>query len=177
MLTPPPSESPLQYLAIGKGTITYSCADRGPQEAPIYIQQEAYLYDAAPLIPKFSSEAQFHSYIPRFLDYDYTSLDNSSLNCIGTVQTIQNAPIFDLYNVDAFPVHVTEILNSPNNSQFDLKWAHSLDENKIWDIYRVETAGGGSPYDCGDQIINDEIPSEYVAEYWFYKKVGDKNSP
>lgn len=45
-----------------------------------------------------------------------------------------------------------------------------------WDVYRVETAGGGPPYDCGDQIISDEIPAEYVAEYWFYRReTGSKN--
>jgi len=169
MLTAPPVTSTLQYLAIGKGIITYTCANRTDTEAPLYVQEETYLYDVAPLILKFSSEAQFHSYVPRFLEYDYISIDNSSLNCIGTVQTISGISILDLYNVDAFPVEILEVVNAPDNSQFDLQWAHSKENSNEWEIYRVVTAGGGSPYDCGDQIINDDIPSEYVAEYWFYQ--------
>lgn len=169
MLTGPPTTSTLQYLAVGRGTITYTCAGRKDTEAPLYLRQDTYLYDAAPLIPKFSSEAQFHTYIPRFLEYDYTSLDNSSLSCIGNIQTINGMSVFDLYKIDAFPVQIKEVVNSPDDIHFNLKWAHSYGGTN-WDVYRVETAGGGPPYDCGDQIINDEIPAEYAAEYWFYQK-------
>lgn len=172
-LTSPPVTSTLQYLAIGRGTITYSCVGQDGNDPPIYTGQNGFLYDAAPLTPKFTSEDQFHSYIPRFLEYDYTSLDNSTLNCIGNVQRINNITVFTLYDVDAFSVEVKEGVNSPDNRQFDLTWTHSQDDNAEWDIYRVETAGGGPPYNCGDQIISKEIPVEYVAEYWFYRRDGN----
>lgn len=168
-LTGPPSTSDLQYLAIGRGTITYTCDSRSSTEAPIYVTQQAFLYDAGPLVYKFSSEQQFHSYLPRFLDFDYTSLDNSTLNCIGDLQRMNGSTIFDLYNLDAAQVKVKEVVDSPNDRQFDIQWAHSQDSDQEWDIYRVETAGGGPPYDCGDQIISDEIPVEYAAEYWFFR--------
>lgn len=166
----PPADSILQYLAIGRGTITYSCAGRSAVQKPLYVTQNAFLYDVSPLVPKFSSEDQFHSYIPRFLDYDYTSLNNSTLKCIGNLLRTDGFTIFDIYQVAAFPVKVREVVNSPNEPQFDIQWAHSQDESNNWDIYRVETAGGGPPYNCGDQIISDEIPVEYVAEYWFYHR-------
>lgn len=169
-LKPPPFESSLQFLTIGRGTITYSCDNRSDTQTPIYTTQDTFLYDASPLIPKFSSENQFHSYIPRFLEYDYTSLDNSSLTCIGNVQRVKDYNIFTIYNVDAFPVKVKETVHSPDDPQFDLDWLHVSDYSQEWDVYRVETAGGGPPYNCGDQIISDTIPVEYVAEYWFYRK-------
>ena len=169
-LQKPPTDSILTYLAIGRGTITYTCAGRKDTQAPVYTTQHAFLYDAGPLIPEFSSEEQFHSYIPRFLDYDYTSIDNSTLKCIGNVQRLDGLTVFDIYNDDGFAVKVKQTMGSPNNSSFDLSWAYSQDDDQEWTIYRVETAGGGSPYNCGDQIISDEIPSEYAAEYWFYRK-------
>lgn len=169
-LPDPPLDSVLQYLAIGRGTITYTCDGRSDTQAPLYVTQQAFLYDTSALVPKFSSEQQFHSYIPRFLDYDYTSLDNSSLTCIGNVQRSNDFTLFDIYGVDAYAVKVKETVSSPDNSPFDMTWAHSQDSDKEWDIYRVETAGGGPPYNCGDQIISDEIPVEYAAEYWFYRR-------
>lgn len=171
-LTAPPVTSTLEYLAIGRGTITYSCAGRKGNEPPVYVGQNTFLYNAAPLVPRFTSEDQFHSYIPRFLEYDYTSLDNSTLNCIGNVQRINDMTVFTIYNIDAFVVEIKETIDSPDNRQFGLTWAHSQDGDAEWDIYRVETAGGGPPYNCGDQIINQEIPVEYVAEYWFYRRGG-----
>lgn len=75
--------------------------------------------------------------------------------------------------MDAFPVTIRETANSPDNRQFDLTWVHSQSYDAEWDIYRVETVGGGPPYDCGDQIISEEIPAEYVAEYWFYRRGGN----
>lgn len=170
LLPGPATDSTLQYLAIGRGTITYTCDGRYGIQAPLYVTQQAFLYNAAAIIPKFSSEEQFHSYIPRFLDYDYTSLDNSSLTCIGNVQRLDGSTIFDIWGVDAYTVKVKETVISPDNSPFDMSWAHSQDDDSEWDIYRVETAGGGSPYNCGDQIISDEIPVEYAAEYWFYRR-------
>lgn len=169
-LPAPPPGSTLQYLAVGRGTITYTCDGRSDVQMPLYVTQQAFLYNAAALVPKFSSEEQFHSYIPRFLDYDYTSIDNSSLTCIGNVQRADSFTIFDIYGVDAYSVRVKETVTSPDHLPFDISWAHSQDDDKEWDIYRVETAGGGPPYNCGDQVISDEIPVEYAAEYWFYRR-------
>lgn len=169
-LPAPPSTSTLQYLAIGRGTITYTCAGQPDNQPPIYVAQQTFLYDAAPLVPKFSSEDQFHSYIPRFLQYDYTSLDNSSLTCIGNARRVEGMTVFEIYGVDAYPVKVKEVVSSPNDPQFDLAWARSQDDDNEWDIYRVETAAGGPPYNCGGQVISNEIPAEYVAEYWFYRR-------
>lgn len=166
----PPSTSTLQYLAIGRGTITYTCVGQPDNQPPIYVAQQTFLYDAAPLVSKFSSEDQFHSYIPRFLQYDYTSLDNSSLTCIGDARRVEGMTVFEIYGVDAYPVKVKEVVSSPNDPQFDLAWAHSQDDDNEWDIYRVETAAGGPPYNCGGQVISNEIPAEYVAEYWFYRR-------
>lgn len=174
-LPAPPVSNTLQYLAIGRGTITYSCNGRTGIEPPIYIGQNGFLYDAAPLIPRFNSEDQFHGYIPRFLEYDYTSLDNSTLNCIGNVQRIEGLTVFTIYNVDAFAIEVKERINSPNNRQFDLPWVFSQDDGAEWSIYRVETASGGPPYNCGDQVVSEEIPVEYVAEYWFYQRKGNSH--
>lgn len=169
-LSPPSQTSTLQYLAIGRGTITYTCDGVAANARPVYVGQETFLYDAMPLVPKFSSEQQFHSYIPRFLQYDYTSLDNSTLNCIGSIQTITDLSVLNIYGVDAFAVQVKELVNSPNNQESDLRWAHSQDDDMEWDVYRVETAGGGPPSSCGDQIISDVIPVEYAAEYWLYQR-------
>jgi len=78
--------------------------------------------------------------------------------------------VCEIDGVDAYPVKVKEVVSSPNDPQFDLPWAHSQDGDNEWDIYRVETAAGGPPYNCGGQVISNEIPAEYVAEYWFYRR-------
>lgn len=82
---------------------------------------------------------------------------------------MENLLLFNIFNVDAFPATAAQTINAPNDQDFNVEWSHLQDEEHRWDIYRVETAGGQPPYNCGGDIINDEFPVEYVAEYWFYR--------
>lgn len=134
---------------------------------PVYIQQGTQVYDAAPLVPNFSSESDFHAFVPLFLDYDYSELENSTLTCIGLITTADGLSVIDIFNVDAFTVTVQEILNPPSDPSYNLNWGRSTSADAKWDVYRVETSAGAPPVKCTDEV---DIQVRYAAEYWFYRR-------
>lgn len=155
----------LQYLALARGTNLYDCRGRDPTQAPVFELQTATLWDGAPIVAKLSSENSFHSLIPQLLEFDYSALANSSLICIGTITTIDKETSINLSNVGMISATVRDTVNAPADPLLNLPWAHIVSHDLSWNIYRVETALGGSPLTCDGR---DTIETVFAAEYWFY---------
>ena len=146
--------------------MTYSCVDVLNSRPPRYVSQHTDLWDVAPLLPQIPNEASFHTLIPQLYEYNYAKLKNSSLTCIGNIDTIHGVSVVDLFNAESFVVHLQQTINPPENPKFNIDWAHSTSEDLKWDVYRVVTTGGAVPTSCDGQ--NESIELDYAAEYWFY---------
>ncbi|KAI1609963.1 hypothetical protein EDD36DRAFT_61237 [Exophiala viscosa] len=164
-LTAPPGNKPLQYLAVARGVYTWTCTGGGPSEKPVFQSQSTQLYNAAPLVTQLASEAAFHALIPQLCDYDYAQLENSTLECMGTIGTINNTAIVTLFEIATFAATSFESILAPNDPEYNGPWGHSISPRKSWDVYRVEVAGGAPPL-CGSEKL--EYSSDYAAEYWFF---------
>lgn len=169
-LTAPPLGKPLQYLAVARGIYTYTCMGGGPTEVPVFQSQSTQLYDAAALVPGLPNEVTFHSLIPQLYEYDYAELENSTLECMGTIGTINDTAIVTLFDIATFEALPYESVLAPNNPSENGRWARSISPQKSWDIYRVEVAGGAPPV-CGTEGLAYE--KEYAAEYWFFHSTGE----
>lgn len=137
-----------------------------PSLPPLFKSQLTTLLDAAPLIPFLADEDALHNLVPQLYSYDYASLDNTTLICIGRIFTDHEEQVVELDNLDSFSVHVEEAINAPEDPVFNERWAHSLSTDGTWDVYRVETFGGAQPLYCAGQ--NETITIGYASEYWFY---------
>jgi hypothetical protein len=157
----------LQVIAIGRGNFNYTCEEHAPANAPTFVEQYTQLYDAAALVAALPNENSFHAIIPDFLDFDYEMLANSSLECMGSIGTLDDLAVITLFDIDTFMVSPYEWVYPPSNPDFDGLWSHSVSEGFEWEVYRVEMAGGFIPRTCADQNVT--IFTEYVAEYWFYR--------
>lgn len=139
-------------------------------EVPEVQAQSTQLYDAAPLIPGLVDEEAFHSLVPQLYQFDYMEIKNSTLDCMGTIGTINNTAIVTLFEVATFEARPYEFVLPPADLASNGVWAHSRSRAYSWDIYRVEVAGGAPPV-CGNQATTMEIG--YAAEYWFYHSEGE----
>lgn len=166
ILPAPAANKTLKYLALGRGILTYSCHGRKSYETPLYVSQDTSLWDAAPLIPRIANEELFHTIIPQLYEFDYTKLANSTLVCIGFINTLQGTAVADLFNVGAIAISVQEKINSPQLPTLNLEWAHEVSTDAEWDVYRVETVGGRAPATCAGE--EGDFQTDYAAEYWFY---------
>lgn len=124
----------------------------------------------APLIPRIPDEEAFHSLVPQLYQFDYMELKNSTLECIGTIGTINDTAIVTLFQIATYEARAYETVLPPQDVTSTGRWAHSRSPGKSWDIYRVEMAGGGAPI-CEKQAITLEVG--YAAEYWFYHSEGE----
>lgn len=166
MLPAPQASTILVYLTLARGISTFSCIGRKPTDVPNFLTQDITLWDAAPLLPQLPNEDYFHSIVPKLREFDYTLLKNSSLTCIGTIQSIQAESDVDIFGVTAFRMHTQNQVNAPVDAENNLQWARSTSLDLTWDVYRVETVDGAPPATCQRQ--NDIIKLDYAAEYWFY---------
>ncbi len=163
-LPAPDSGKVLTVLTLARGNMTYSCTD-SPSELPSYVSQQTELYDVAPLIQLFPSEETLHNLVPQFLSYDYSELTNSTLQCIGDIYTQDGETSVTLTGYEPFTIHVNVDIMAAN-SGLETYWAQSVSADGTWEVYRVETAGGAVPANCGGQSSTFDIT--YAAEYWFY---------
>lgn len=97
-------------------------------------------------------------------------LRNSTLECMGTIGTINDTAIITLFEIATFEARAYETVLPPEDMISNGRWAHSRSPAKSWDIYRVEMAGG-TPPTCGDTATTVEVG--YAAEYWFYHSEGE----
>ncbi|OQV02962.1 hypothetical protein CLAIMM_08069 [Cladophialophora immunda] len=169
-LSPPPPGKPLQYLAIARGLYMYLCAGDGPNEVAQFQSQSTQLYDAAPLIQNLPNEAAFHALPAKLHDFDYEQLKNSTLECLGTIGTVNDTAIVTLFDIATFEALPYESVLAPEDPTSNSRWAHSVSSKRDWDIYRVEVAGGAPPICDSQRIMAEE---EYTAEYWFFYSGGE----
>ncbi|KAH0845969.1 hypothetical protein AYO21_01359 [Fonsecaea monophora] len=169
-LSPPTPGKPLQYLAIARGLYMYLCAGNGPSEPAKFQSQSTQLYDAAPLIQNLPNEAAFHALPAKLHDFDYEQLRNSTLECMGTIGTVNDTAIITLFDIATFEALPYESVLAPDNPGSNSRWAHSVSPKGDWDIYRVEVAGGTPPVCDSQRLMAEE---EYTAEYWFFYSGGE----
>lgn len=155
---------------MARGIYAYTCDGHGASEIPEVQSQSTQLYDAAPLIPGLADEETFHSLVPQLYQFDYMELKNSTLNCFGTIGTINDTAIVTLFEIATFEARPYEFVLPPEDLAYNGVWAHSRSRANSWDIYRVEVAGGVAPT-CGSQATTLEVG--YAAEYWFYHSEGE----
>ena len=124
----------------------------------------------APLIARLATEAAFHSLVLQFYDFDYMELQNSTLECMGTIGTDNDTAIVTLFEIATFEALAYETVLPPDDPRFNGRWAHSHSPKRSWDVYRVEMAGGAAPV-CDHQATTLEVG--YAAEYWFYHSKGE----
>lgn len=162
----PGENKTLQVLAIGRGTFNYTCEDRLPANPPAFVSQYTELYNAAALVAALPNEESLHAIMPDFLDYDYAMLSNSSLECMGSIGTLDDLAVITLLDIDTFQVSPFENVYPPGNASVDGLWSHSVSGGGEWEVYRVEMVGGAIPVTCANQNVTIHV--EYAAEYWFY---------
>jgi hypothetical protein len=129
------------------------------------------LYNAAPFIQNLPDEEHFHTLVQQLFAFDYHELKNSTMECMGTIGTINNTAVVTLFKEATFEARPYESVGPPNEPDDNGRWAHSISPGRSWDIYRVETVGGATPI-C-DKRNSDVIEVEYAAEYWFYHARGE----
>ena len=165
-LEAPPSDKVLQVLAVGRGIFNYSCEDIEATDPPTFVDQYTELYNAAPLIPTLPNEQAFHDLIPGLCDFDYGQLHNSTLECLGTVGTLNGSAVLTLYDIVTFETVLEQKLAAPDDPMNNGLWARSRSLDHTWEMYRVEMAGGSVPATC--QGLDNSFEVNYAAEYWFY---------
>ena len=143
----------------------YLCPGENATEDAIFQSQSTQLYNVAPLIPTLPNEEAFHTLPEKLLDFDYAQLTNSTLECMGTIGTVNGTAIVTLFEIATFEALSYESVLPPVNPDEDGRWAHSVSPKRDWDVYRVETAGGTPPICDGGRFMSEK---EYTAEYWFF---------
>jgi hypothetical protein len=164
----PPDDSILQALAIGKGIFNYTCEEVPESRPPKFDAQYTELYNAAHLVAILPDEDSFHALIPMTLGYDYEAMENSTMACMGSIGTLDGTAVITLYDIDTFEAAQSETVLAPEETEKNAMWSHAWSNDRLWDVYRVETYGGRPPATCRGQA--DVIEIEYAAEYWFYKQ-------
>lgn len=152
--------------------MTYECkGGTYGNDQPTFHHQNTELYDVAPLAQNLPNEDALHDLVPRFCEYDYAELRNSSLTCVGRIYTEQPDTVVDLFgfNEPQFSIEVTWAIPSPAGQAVNGYWSHSATTDRKWEVYRVETAGGAAPTTC-EGHENSMLEVAYAAEYWFYHK-------
>jgi hypothetical protein len=168
---PLPAESKkLKYLTLGRGLMTYECKSPTTEsDRPVYLHQNSELYDVAPLAQNLPDVNALHALVPQFCEYDYSELRNTTMSCVGRINSQSGETIVDLpgFNEPEFSVEVTWAVPSPHGQDVNGYWDLSASENDDWQIYRVETTGGAAPTTCKGHE-NSTLDISYAAEYWFY---------
>lgn len=165
-LSPPAQNKTLRLLALGQGTFNYSCENAQPANAPVYVEQFTQLYDATPLIPLGESDDYLRMLVEELYQFDYTLLRNGTIDCIGTIGTLNSTAVVTLFEIDTFEPYLEESVEAPVNRMYDGAWAHARTLNNEWEMYRVQMVGGVVPPTCQD--MNSTFDIRYAAEYWFY---------
>jgi hypothetical protein len=177
----------LKHVTIGTGVQNYSCSSDGNSK-PSAIGALATLYDATTLA--YTSISTLHEITATAVTQSLNSA--LILNNPLSIPNIGSFPIigFHYFTADGTPTFdltmVREILFSkkvgdvpaPGNSSKgpagtgSVDWLALTDNGKgtsvgLGGVYRVVTAGGNPPSQCG-QYVNKVFSIQYSAEYWFY---------
>ncbi|EED21344.1 conserved fungal protein [Talaromyces stipitatus ATCC 10500] len=184
----PPATGTLKYVAIGRGTQNYTCADATADTLPSQIGAVANLYDASCIAANY----------PDLLDLATDIVLNFSLPAPGVQTPLAPANVeilghhyFETTTTPTFNLNTTPdkqfgvALTSKKNSttapqgsiigQFNVgygavPWLYLTSitgtTDGITSVYRVKTAGGAAPATCSGQPAAFQI--QYSAQYFFY---------
>ena len=169
VLPSPSLDKMLKYLTLGRGIFSFEC--NSSSTVPIYKSQHTDLYDVAPLAQNLPDVDALHELVPKLCQYDYSSLRNSTMNCVGYIQTQNDGTTIDLFgfNEPPFSLQVKAAVPDPADPVANAYWAQSVSSDKQWQVYRVHTSGGQIPTSCQGHE-NSNLDVLYAAEYWFYHK-------
>lgn len=161
----------LSFVAIGRGTQNYTCADATAASVPSSNGAVAALFDASCFAPYADKLAQFTAWT--------TSVDPAHIPAIMSSGhhffSDKTTPVFDLSkSLGRTSLSKTASVIAPANERNDIPWlklttvAGAGTTSKVQEIYRVNTAKGSAPSTCDGQRA--EFMVQYAAEYWFYSK-------
>ncbi|KAJ5634776.1 hypothetical protein N7528_002618 [Penicillium herquei] len=182
-LPAPSSNLTLKYIAIGRGTQNYTCANSTSAAVPFSVGAAATLFDASCIaaqsmnllheMPAVAGSAPVGSL--GFLAELLSHTTNSSNLILG--EHYFNAagdPVLDLRLSglsDWIVATKTASVNAPQLSSTanqNVAWLQleRLSGSGIEEVYRVETYQGSAPATCSG--LNKTVVVQYAAEYWFY---------
>ncbi|KAF7717151.1 Uncharacterized protein PECH_003999 [Penicillium ucsense] len=172
------------YVALGRGTQNYSCADSTSQSKPVLVGAVANLYNATCLAADFPDLVHL---LPDIAYKITLPTDNraafppANLGLMGHHYFVGSVPTF---NLDTTPTKQFGIartkkedsIKAPANAvkgeHGAVAWLYlSTIENTVGDykrVYRVDTASGNAPSTCEGLPAAFEI--QYSANYYFFGK-------
>ncbi|KAL4806562.1 hypothetical protein BDV18DRAFT_137799 [Aspergillus unguis] len=180
---PAPSGTPL-YVALGRGTQNYTCADSTSSSTPEAIGAVARLYNAtcfASTFPDMIELLPAIAYRVTLPENESDPLPPSNFNLLGHHFFEGSVPVF---NLDTTPDHQLGIaklkkdavLNAPTTAvkgaNGAASWLYlsatngSVPLDQFMGVYRVDTAGGDAPETCDG--MPEEFTVQYAANYYIY---------
>lgn len=184
----PSPNGTLKYVAIGRGTQNYTCADSTEDTIPVQIGAVANLYDASCIAANFSDLMNLVTDI--VLDFALpsstvqTPLAPANIDLLGHHYfTNSTTPTFNLdtttekqygiamaKKVDAMTAPAGSVVGQNNEGYGATTWLYLTTVagtvGDYQEVYRVNTAGGNAPTNCSGQASAFEI--QYAAQYYFY---------
>jgi hypothetical protein len=118
------------------------------------------------LIPAGEPESYLQNLVEELYYYDYASIRNGTVECIGTIGTLNETAVVTLFEIDTFQPFLEEAVSAPNDPKNNGLWAHSRTWDNEWEMYRVQMVGGAVPQTCADMDSSFDV--RYASEYWFY---------
>ncbi|KAL4750697.1 hypothetical protein BDW72DRAFT_175416 [Aspergillus terricola var. indicus] len=182
-LPAPTGQKPL-YVALGRGTQNYTCADSTSSSTPEAVGAVARLYNATCLaarLPKAIELLPAIAYKLTLPANEYDPLPPSNFNLIGHHFFEGKVPVFDLDTTPDRQLGIAKVkkeadLAAPtsavrgDNDEGAVAWLYLARSNgtigRFSSVYRVDTAGGSPPETCEGMAESFEV--EYAANYYIY---------
>ncbi|QKX53040.1 uncharacterized protein TRUGW13939_00111 [Talaromyces rugulosus] len=180
-LSGPETNGTLAYVALGRGTQNYTCADNSSSSVPTATGAVATMFDASCLAGDVDLLADLTMAIAK-LPHDATVLAGLSLKQLTASSeslvlaehffSDSTTPKFDFRPFDHSQWVQTKKLESvdaPSTAMpGSVKWLKLgyKDGVGIHQVYRTLTAGGNAPATCEGQQPDIEV--QYAAAYYFY---------
>ncbi|KAH8699020.1 hypothetical protein BGW36DRAFT_406866 [Talaromyces proteolyticus] len=184
---PTPSGT-LKYVAIGRGTQNYSCADSTADTKPTQLGALATLYDASCVAANYDDLLNAVSKI--VLNYDIPSSSSGTPFPPANLDMLGHHYFGDsttpIFNLDTTAERQFGIAISKKNATMDaptgsvagqgnsgngaVPWLYlntiAGTVGNYTHVYRVNTAGGAAPNTCQGQSAQFQV--QYSAQYFFY---------
>ncbi|KAL6239026.1 hypothetical protein BDW75DRAFT_200239 [Aspergillus navahoensis] len=182
-LPAPVGQKPL-YVALGRGTQNYTCADSTSSSAPVAVGAVARLYNAtclAATLPKAIELLPAIAYKLTLPENEYDPLPPSNFNLVGHHFFEGKVPVFNLDTTPNRQLGIAKVkkeadIAAPdsavrgNSDEGAVAWLYLSRSNgtvgRFSSVYRVDTAGGSPPETC--EGMDESFEVEYAANYYIY---------
>ncbi|CEO59295.1 hypothetical protein PMG11_03975 [Penicillium brasilianum] len=179
---PAPNQTVPMYVALGRGTQNYTCADSTSASTPKAVGAVANLYNATCLAANYPDILESLPSIALKISlpaYEYATFPPANLDLMGHHFFTNVTPEF---NLDTTATKQFGIAMTKKGGQIDapstavqgkygaVPWLYlsTIDGTigKYKGVYRVDTASGSPPDDCSGMPSSFEI--QYSANYYFF---------